>query len=151
MGDSLRSIGQWIGLITFIGAVIAVANTVIQSSVIWLCLGLWCAIVVLYLLVKLIRATVNVRSRRTGTYRKEQEQLLHLRGKEQYLKNPIVEGSSSQEFQTSKSKDAGFKLPALAGFSPQQLQRPTNKKPPQKPSPSPDYVPPGLPPEFFLK
>ena len=151
MGDSLHSIGQWIGLITFIGAVIAVANTLIQSPVVWLCLGLWLVIVVLYLLVKLIRARVNVRSRRTGTHKKEQEQLLHLRGKEQYLKNPMVEGSISQEFQTSKSKDAGFKLPPLAGFSPQGLQRPTSKKLPQGPSPSPDYVPPGLPPELFLK
>lgn len=151
MGDSLHSIGQWIGLITFIGAIIAVANTLIQSPAIWLCLGLWFAIVVLYLLLKLMRVRVNVRSRRTGTYRKEQEQLLQVRDKEQYLKNPIVEGSISQELRTSESKKLGFKLPPLAGFAPQRLQATRSKKPPQGPSPSQDYVPPGLPPELFLR
>ena len=140
MGDSLHSIGEWIGVITFLAVIIAGANTRIQSSAIWLCLGLWFAIVVLYLLVKLIRARVNVRSSQTGTYRKDRGPLQRLVDKEQYLKNTIVEGSVSQQLQISKSKEAGFKLPSLAGFSPRRLPGSTSKKPRRQASPSQDSV-----------
>jgi len=141
MGDSLHSIGQWIGVITFLAVIIAGANTRIQSPAIWLCLGLWFAIVVLYLLVKLIRARVNVGSSQTGTYRKDREQLQHLEDKEQYLKNTIVEGSISQQLHILKSKEAGFKLPSLAGFYPRQLQGSKSKKPRRQASPSQDSAP----------
>jgi len=141
MGASLHSIGEWIGVITFLAVIIAGANTRIQSPAIWLCLGLWFAIVVLYLLVKLIRARVNVRSSQTGTYRKDREPLLRLGDKKQYLTNTIVEGSISQQLQILKSKEAGFKLPSLAGFYPRQLPGSTNKKPRRQASPSQGSAP----------
>ena len=140
MGASLHSIGQWIGVITFLAVIIAGANTRIQSPAIWLCMGLWFSIVVLYLLVKLIRARVNVGSGQTGTYRKDREPLQRPEDKKQYLTNTIVEGSISQQLQTLESKEAGFKLPSLAGFYPRRLPGSTSKKPPRQPSPSHDLA-----------
>jgi hypothetical protein len=64
---------------------------------------------------------------------------------------------TSQQQQISESKSEDFKLPSLAGFAPQHLRASKRKKPDpnslkfqQEPSPSPDFVPPGLPPDLFL-
>src|SRR5947209_7102037 len=108
MGDALDSIGRWIAYLTFFAAIVAAANTRIQSSAIWICLGLWAAIVALYLLMKRMRAKVSLPSLRTGTYRKEQEQPVRLRDKKQYLKNTVVEGSISRA--SAPNKEAGFRL-----------------------------------------
>ncbi len=126
MGDSLHSIGEWMALITFLAAIVAAANTRVQSPAIWICLGLWVAIVALYLLMKLVRAKVSLPSLRTGTYRKEQEQNAQIKNKEQYSKNTMVEGSIVQAL--APRKEAGFKLPPLAGFSVRRLQAITKKK-----------------------
>lgn len=134
MGDSLRSIGEWIALITFLAAVVAAANTRVQSPAIWICLGLWVAIVALYLLMKLIRAKVSLPNLRTGTYRKEQEQDVQVKYKGQHRKNTIVEGSIAQA--SASRKEAGFKLPPLAGFSVRRLQAITRKKAHQESSSS---------------
>src|SRR5437588_2957479 len=119
------SIGEWIGFIAFLGVLTAVANMYLHSSLIWECLGSFAAVVALYGLIKLTRSMVKQRNRRTGTYKKRQEQILQQKDEEQYFKGPIIENSVSQESQTLKRKKLDFKLPPLAGFAPQRLQAPT--------------------------
>ena len=125
------SIGEWIGFIAFLGVLTAVANMYLHSSVIWVCLSSFAAVVALYGLIKLTRSMVKLLNRRKGMYKKWQEQILQLKDEEQFFKGPIIEGSISQEPQPFKRKPLDFKLPPLAGFAPQRLQAPTNKKPHQ--------------------
>ena len=141
MGDSLRSVGAWIGVISFFAAVIAVANTRIQSPILWRYLGLWIAVVVLYCLVKLIQAVISMRKHPTGTYEKKQKQFRLLKDGKQYLKKNIVQGfAASQQERRLKKKAADFEVLPLAGFDPEQLRKSENKKQRQEAPPAKDFA-----------
>ena len=133
MGYSIRSIGTWIGLISFFAAVIAVANTQIQWRFLWICLGLWLAIVLFYCLVKLIQVVIRMRKYSTrrsgkakGSFRLSKNEQLHLHKKTGPNYTPL-------QHQRSKSKGVGFKFPLLVGFAPHQFQVPSSR---QQPSPA---------------
>jgi hypothetical protein len=134
MGYSLRSIGTWIGLISFLAAVLAVANTQIQWHFLWVCLGLWLAIVLLYCLVKLVQVVVRIRKYSTrrsgmakGSFRQSNhKKLLRLQKKTGPNYTPL-------QRQRSKGKGVGFKFPLLVGFAPHQFQVPSSR---QQPSPA---------------
>jgi hypothetical protein len=130
MGDSLRSVGAWICVISFCAAVIAVANKQIQSSIVWLGLDWWIGAVLFYCLVKLIKAIVRMRS--AGRYRTWKELF---RRKQPHFKRNIA-SSDNVLRQISKSKSVSFKLPSLAGFTPEHFQRPVSRSAFQKSSPS---------------
>lgn len=138
MGYSLRSIGTWIGLISFFAAIIAVANTHIQSPLLWLCLGFWVAIVFFYCLVKIIRMAVGMRKHPTGTYLRKKQQFQQSKEKKPSLKNKIGPNYTPLQQQASKNKGAGLQLPLLAGFAPHRLQA---SDPRQDPSRSKGYAP----------
>ncbi len=128
MGYSIRSIGTWIGIISFFVALIAVANTQIQSRFLWLCLGLWVAIVLLYCLAKLIQVVVRMRKysiRRSGkakgSLRQSKNDKLHPQKKAGPNYTPLQQ-------RRSKGKGVSFKLPHLAGFAPHQFQAPSSRQ-----------------------
>ncbi len=131
MGYSLRSIGTWIGLISFLAAVLAVANTQIQWHFLWVCLGLWLAIVLLYCLVKLVQVIVRMRKYSTrrsrmakGSFRQSNhKKLLRLQKKAGPNYTPL-------QRQGSKGKRVGFKFPHLVGFAPRQFQAPSSRQQP---------------------
>jgi hypothetical protein len=135
---------EYMGIIAFFCIITAIANIyILRSQQLWLCIAAFAAIVVLYMLMKIVRLRAKARNRRAGASSQEQQQ-------GDKVKHAIVEGSASLQQQTSQRKDPSFKLPAVAGYAPQQLQEPTTKKARQKNSPAQDYVPSGLPPELFL-
>ncbi len=131
MGYSLRSIGTWIGLISFLAAMLAVANTQIQWHFLWVCLGLWLAIVLLYCLVKLVQVIVRMRKYSTrrsgmakGSFRQSNhKKLLRLQKKAGPNYTPL-------QRQGSKGKRVGFKFPHLVGFAPRQIQAPSPRQQP---------------------
>jgi hypothetical protein len=85
------------------------------------------------------------------------QQFLASKKKQSRQATSPLSGGTSQQQQISESEGAAFKLPSLAGFAPQQLRASKRKKPDpnslkfqQEPSPSPNFVPPALPPDLFL-
>lgn len=131
MGYSMRSISTWIGLISFFVAVIAIANTQIQSRFLWLCLGLWLAIVLLYCLVKLIQVVVRIRKYSNKDSRKVKGSFGRLKDKKLHPQKKTGPNYTPLQQQRSKGKGVSFKLPHLAGFAPDEFQA---SSPHQEPS-----------------
>ncbi len=134
MRYTLYTLDNWIGLFAYVGVIIAMANTYIQSSRLWEYLGILAVLIGLYWLVKLI--LVMVRARRSQRRCSTQ--------------------SSRREPQLAKNKGPHLELSPMAGFAPQRLPAPTSKKPQAVTSPSQnfarqDFTPSGLPPELFLQ
>lgn len=136
MGDSLHSVGAWIGVISFFAAVIAVANKQIQSPIVWLCLGLWVMIVLFYCLAKLIGAIVSMQIRSTGHHR-ESKRSFQRKGLDS-KENRASDDNVLQ--QILKSKNVSFKLPSLAGFTPDRFQVPASRNAFQESSPSKGFA-----------
>lgn len=128
---------EYMGIIAFFCVITAIANIyILRSQLLWLCIAAFAAIVVLYMLIKIVLLRAKARNRQAGTASQKQ----------QHLEKAIAEGPVSQRQRTSQMKDPSFNLPSVAGYAPQQLQEPTTKKARQKQ----DYVPSSLPPELFL-
>jgi hypothetical protein len=146
MGYSLHSVGTWIGFISFFAALMAVANAQLQSPFLWQCLGCWAAIVLVYCLVKLIQTVVRIQVRSTGRSERNQGYIQSQgskSGKPSFKKETAPSHVSLQ--QRSKTREASFKLPSLAGFGPHGLQAPTSGNAHQKSSTSKGFVSEQLP------
>ncbi len=122
MGYSIRSIGTWIGIISFFAAVIAVANTQIQWRFLWICLGLWLAIVLFYCLVKLVQVVVRMRKYSNKNYRKAEGYFGRLKDEKRQLQKKRGPNYTPLQQRRSKGKGVSFKLPHLAGFAPDEFQ-----------------------------
>lgn len=137
------TVTEYMGIIAFFCVITSIANIyILRSPQLWLCIAAFAAIVVAYVLMKIVLLRTKARNRRALSKQQEDQ--------EPPLKPVLVDGSMPQHQPTAQMKDPSFNLPSVAGYAPQQLQEPTKKKAQQKNSPSEDYVPSGLPPELFL-
>jgi hypothetical protein len=124
-----ESIEQWLWLIIsviFIGFAFLVILVLFHSPIVWLCLGLLVAIMLLYPIVRNLPATVSMRRQR----RARDHQIVN---KQQCLSTP-----KSKQTQVSAPRSSQQQLmPEVQSSS---LEEPDVQK----------YIPPGLPPELFL-
>jgi len=124
-----ESVEQWLWLIisvVFIGFAFLVILVLFHSPIVWLCLGLLVAIMLLYPIVRNLPATVSMRRQR----RARDHQIVN---KQQRLSTP-----KSKQTQVSAPRSSQQQLmPEVQSSS---LEEPDVQK----------YIPPGLPPELFL-
>ncbi len=133
-----ETIEEWTWLIIgviFIGFIVLVIGLIFHSLIVWLCLGLLAGIILLYPVIKnLLLAMINARrGRQMHGYKIGQHELLMSESKRPQL---VIPASKQQQLSAPKSK--------------QQQLLPEPKKPSLKNPDAQHYVPPGLPPDFFL-
>jgi len=133
-----ETIEEWARLIIaaiFIGFVVLVIGLIFHSLIVWLCLGLLAGIILLYPAIKNhLLAVINARGglQMHGYKIGKHELLMSERERPQLLKP----ASRHHQLPAPKSK--------------QQQLMPETKKPPLENPDVQHYVPPGLPPDFFL-
>lgn len=138
-----ESIEQWLWLIIsvlFIGFAFLVILVVFHSPIVWLCLGLLVAIMLLYPLVRNLSTTVSLRRQRRA--QEQQEWFLSVNNQQQ-LSTPK---SKQKQLLAPKSKQKQLSAPKSKQ---QQLMPETQQSSLDEPNVQ-KYIPPGLPPELFL-
>ncbi len=136
--DMPETIEEWAWLIIgviFIGFIVLVIGLIFHSLIVWLCLGLLAGIILLYPVIKnLLLAMINARrGRQMHGYKIGQHEWLMSESKRPQL---VIPASKQQQLSAPKNK--------------QQQLLPEPKKPSLKNPDAQHYVPPGLPPDFFL-
>ena len=132
-----ETIEDWARLIigiVFIGFVVLVIGIIFHSLIVWLCLGLLAGILLLYPVMRNHLARVNVQRRhQTQGYKIGQHELLMSKSKRP---QPLMPASKQQQLSAPKSQ--------------QQQLMPEIRKPSTENPDVQHYVPPALPPDFFL-
>lgn len=122
-----ESIEQWLWLIIsviFIGFAFFVILVLFHSPIVWLCLGLLVAIMLLYPIARNLPTTVSMRRQRHAQDHQIEQQAL------------LLSVNQQQRLSTPKSNQQQL----IPEVQPSSLEEPNVQK----------YIPPGLPPELFL-
>ncbi len=134
MPETVEDWARLVISIVFIGFACLVIGFIFHSLIVWLCLGLLVGIMILYPVVKNRLAMVSAQ-------RGHQVQGYEIGQKESLM-------SKSKRLQQLMPTSKQQQLPAPK--SQQQLLMPEIKKPSTQDPDVQHYVPPGLPPDFFL-